>query len=63
MATHLAPRSPKGYNVVMMKGAPEIVLTKCSAHLHNRQEKPIDEVGAVSGGWQGRGWGAGGARA
>ncbi|KAI8473316.1 MAG: hypothetical protein J3K34DRAFT_518987 [Monoraphidium minutum] len=32
-----------GKDVVMMKGAPEIVLTKCTHHLHNRQEKPIDE--------------------
>lgn len=32
-------------NVIMMKGAPEIVLTKCSRHLHNRTEKDIDEVG------------------
>lgn len=30
--------------IVMMKGAPEIVLTKCSHHLHNREEKVIDEV-------------------
>jgi magnesium-transporting ATPase (P-type) len=26
----------------MMKGAPEIVLTKCSHFLHNKQEKEID---------------------
>lgn len=31
-----------GRDVVMMKGAPEIVLAKCSRHLHNRQEKEID---------------------
>lgn len=30
--------------VVMMKGAPEIVLTKCSHHLQNKQEKEIDDV-------------------
>ncbi|GBF90642.1 p-type atpase [Raphidocelis subcapitata] len=30
-------------NVIMMKGAPEIVLTKCTHHMHNRTEKPIDE--------------------
>lgn len=31
----------------MMKGAPEIILTKCTHHLHNRQEKEIDEVSVV----------------
>lgn len=30
--------------IVMMKGAPEIVLTKCTHHLHKRQEVAIDEV-------------------
>lgn len=30
-----------------MKGAPEIILTKCTHHLHNRQEKEIDEVSVV----------------
>lgn len=33
----------------MMKGAPEIVLTKCTHHMHNRTEKPIDEVGPQCG--------------
>lgn len=28
----------------MMKGAPEIILTKCTQHLHNNKEKPIDEA-------------------
>ena len=32
------------HQLVMMKGAPEIVLTKCSHHLHNNQEKEIDDV-------------------
>jgi magnesium-transporting ATPase (P-type) len=32
------------HQLVMMKGAPEIILTKCSHHLHNKQEKEIDEV-------------------
>lgn len=41
-------------NVVMMKGAPEIVLTKCSNHLHNREEKPIDEVGRRAHGLPGQ---------
>ncbi|WIA28646.1 hypothetical protein OEZ86_011182 [Tetradesmus obliquus] len=31
------------HQLVMMKGAPEIVLTKCSHHLHNNQEKEIDD--------------------
>ncbi|KAF6263646.1 hypothetical protein COO60DRAFT_1698701 [Scenedesmus sp. NREL 46B-D3] len=31
------------YQLVMMKGAPEIVLTKCSHHLYNKQEKEIDD--------------------
>ena len=30
-------------NVIMMKGAPEIVVSKCTRHLHNRQEKEVDE--------------------
>jgi magnesium-transporting ATPase (P-type) len=38
------------HQLVMMKGAPEIVLTKCSHHLHNRQEKEIDEVSECDGG-------------
>lgn len=32
------------HHLVMMKGAPEIVLTKCSHHLHNKEEKPINDV-------------------
>jgi hypothetical protein len=32
------------HQLVMMKGAPEIILTKCSHHLHNNQEKEIDDV-------------------
>lgn len=31
-------------HMVFMKGAPEIILTKCSHHYHNKQERPIDEV-------------------
>lgn len=31
------------HQLVMMKGAPEVILTKCSHHLHNKQEKEIDE--------------------
>jgi magnesium-transporting ATPase (P-type) len=34
------------HQLVFMKGAPEIVLTKCTHHLHNKQEKEIDEVSA-----------------
>ncbi len=32
------------HQLVFMKGAPEIVLTKCTHHLHNKQEKEIDDV-------------------
>lgn len=32
----------KSHQLVMMKGAPEIILTKCSHFLHNKQEKEID---------------------
>lgn len=38
----------KSHQLVMMKGAPEIILTKCSHHLQSRQEKEIDEVGALA---------------
>jgi len=34
----------KRHQLVFMKGAPEIVLTKCSHHFHNREEKPIDDA-------------------
>lgn len=34
----------KKHQLVFMKGAPEIVLTKCSHHYHNREEKPLDDV-------------------
>ncbi len=34
------------HQLVFMKGAPEIVLTKCTHHLHNKQEKEIDDVSA-----------------
>lgn len=30
-------------HVVMMKGAPEIVLGKCTHYFHNKEEKPIDD--------------------
>jgi magnesium-transporting ATPase (P-type) len=33
----------KSHQLVMMKGAPEIILTKCSHHLHNKHEKEIDD--------------------
>eukprot|EP00775_Hariotina_reticulata_P010474 gene10474-10632_t len=42
LAVTTCPGDP-AHQVVMMKGAPEIILTKCSHHLHNREEKPIDE--------------------
>lgn len=32
----------KSHQLVMMKGAPEIILTKCSHFLHNKQEMEID---------------------
>lgn len=32
------------HQLVLMKGAPEILLTKCSHHLHNKQEKDISDV-------------------
>jgi magnesium-transporting ATPase (P-type) len=32
------------HQLVLMKGAPEIILTKCSHHLHNKQEKDINDV-------------------
>lgn len=32
------------HQLVMMKGAPEIILGKCTHHLHNKQEKEIDDV-------------------
>lgn len=35
----------KAHQLVLMKGAPEIILTKCTHHLHSKQEKEIDEVG------------------
>lgn len=34
----------KSHQLILMKGAPEIILTKCSHHLHNKQEREIDEV-------------------
>jgi len=36
--------TPQNPSSTQSTGAPEIVLTKCSHHLHNRQEKPMDEV-------------------
>lgn len=39
----------KSHQLVLMKGAPEIVLTKCTHFLHNKQEKEIDEVSSHVG--------------
>jgi hypothetical protein len=40
----------KSHQLILMKGAPEIILTKCSHHLHNKQEKEIDEVSIADAG-------------